>query len=255
LVFNAYGLTIPTRCQTGSALSGWVGEAEPVAYFLNQKGMTVVCVKYCCPWRPEGMPKHAFAWADAQRAIRLVRAGAPARGLDPDRIGALGFSAGGHLTLLTALSSGMPAYEPKDEIDRFSCAVQWACPIYPAYALTDGSEKPNAHGGNLDEDVPVPEFAFDSATPPMCFVHGDDDCWASIADAVAQGNETIVDGIAWIVRLCPEGSPAADLAAQHAADHRKIGPSVRARSKVKRGVLLQSTMGHGGFPAWRVLTP
>ena len=68
------------------------------------------------------------------------------------------------------------------------------------------------------------------------------------ADAVAQGNETIVDGVAWITRLCPEGNPAADLAAQYASVYRKIEPKVRSRSRVRQGILLQSTMGHGGYP-------
>ena len=67
-------------------------------------------------------------------------------------------------------------------------------------------------------------------------------------DAVAQGDKTIIDGIAWLMRLCPEGNPVADLASQYAAIYRKIEPKVRARSKVKHGVLLQSTMGHGGYP-------
>ena len=75
-----------------------------------------------------------------------------------------------------------------------------------------------------------------------------DDAEGIAADAVAQGNETIVDGVAWIVRLCPEGNPVADLAAQYAADYRRIEPLVRTRSTVKQGILLQSTMGHGGFP-------
>ena len=156
------------------------GEGLPVAEYLNAKGMTVVVVKYRCP-RPQGMAKHWTAWEDAQRAIRLVRSEAPARGLDPDRIGVMGFSAGGHLTLMCGLSSTYPSYGPVDEIDRkTSCKVQWACPIYPAYALTDGAEAPNKDGGNLDDAKPVPEFLFDVNTPPMCFVHGDADGWAAM---------------------------------------------------------------------------
>ena len=76
----------------------------------------------------------------------------------------------------------------------------------------------------------------------------EDDVDGIADDAVAQGNETIIDGIAWLMRLCPEGNPVADLASQYAAIYRKIEPKVRARSKVKQGVLLQSTMGHGGYP-------
>ena len=76
----------------------------------------------------------------------------------------------------------------------------------------------------------------------------EDDIDGIADDAVAQGDKTIIDGIAWLMRLCPEGNPVADLASQYAAIYRKIEPKVRARSKVKHGVLLQSTMGHGGYP-------
>ena len=155
------------------------GEGLPVAEYLNAKGMTAVVVKYRCP-RPEGLAKHVTAWQDAQRAIRMVRSEAPGRGLDPDRIGVMGFSAGGHLTLMCALSSTSAAYPAIDEIDKVPCKVQWACPIYPAFALTDGADKPNENGGNLDDAVPVPEFLFDANTPPMCFVHGDADGWAAM---------------------------------------------------------------------------
>lgn len=156
------------------------GEGTPVAYYLNSKGMAAVVVMYRCP-RPQGdAPKHLSAWQDAQRAIRMVRSEAPARGLDPDRIGIMGFSAGGHLTLMTATNARTPAYTPIDDIDSLPAKVQWACPVYPAYALTDGIDTPNENGGNLDDSVLVPEFSFDEDTPPMCFLHGDADRWASM---------------------------------------------------------------------------
>ena len=155
------------------------GEGMPVAYYLNGKGMTTVVVMYRCP-RPIGKEKHLSGWQDAQRAIRLVRHEAPARGLDPDRIGLMGFSAGGHLTLMTSTNARTPAYEPVDEVDRLSCKVQWACPVYPAYALTDGVDVPNKTGGNDDSVGIVPEFSFDADTPPMCFFHGDADRWAAM---------------------------------------------------------------------------
>lgn len=155
------------------------GEGVPVARYLNGKGMTAVVVNYRCP-RPTGAPKHQSGWQDAQRAIRMVRNEAPARGLDPDRIGLMGFSAGGHLTLMTSTNAQTPSYEPVDEIDRLSCKVQWACPIYPAYALTDGANQTNTTGGNDDSAVLVPEFSFDAETPPMCFIHGDADGWAAM---------------------------------------------------------------------------
>jgi len=155
------------------------GEGTPVAHYLNGKGMTAVVVMYRCP-RPMGKAKHLSAWMDAQRAIRMVRGSAPARGLDPDRIGLMGFSAGGHLTIMTSVNAQTLAYEPVDAVDKLPCNVQWACPIYPAYALTDGADCANTNGGNGDADSIVPEFSFDADTPPMCFVHGDGDAVAAM---------------------------------------------------------------------------
>ena len=53
--------------------------------------------------------------------------------------------------------------------------------IYPAYALTDGADGHNAHGGNEDADILVPEFTFDLDTAPMLLIHGDADGYASMA--------------------------------------------------------------------------
>ena len=163
----------------GYGFCNFNGEGTPVAHYLNGKGMACVVVMYRCP-RPVGKPKHGSGWQDAQRAIRLVRSEAPARGLDPDRIGLMGFSAGGHLTLMTSTNTKTPAYEPVDEIDKLPCTLQWAVPVYPAYALTDGADVPNKTGGNDDSAVIVPEFSFDADTPPMCFIHGDADSWAAM---------------------------------------------------------------------------
>jgi acetyl esterase/lipase len=155
-------------------------EGVNIARYFNSIGMAAVVVVYRTPRSLLGLAKHTSAWQDAQRAIRMVRMQAVERGLDPEAIGTMGFSAGGHLTLMTATNAKTPAYAPVDEIDRQPCTVQWACPIYPAYALTDGIDQPNTEGGNEDDAVPVPEFSFDDATPPMCFMHGDADVWAAM---------------------------------------------------------------------------
>jgi len=154
-------------------------EVAPMRRYLNEKGMAVVTMRYRTP-RPEGLPKHVTAWQDLQRAIRIVRSKAVSKGLDPWRIGIMGSSAGGHLTLMGVTSSLSPAYAPIDELDKLSCSVQWAIAIYPAYGLTDGAERPNVQGGNEDASVLVPEFKFDCATCPTCFVHGDADGWAAM---------------------------------------------------------------------------
>ena len=154
-------------------------EVAPARRYLNEKGMTVVTMRYRTP-RPKDLAKHTTAWQDLQRAVRIVRSEAAAKGLDPNRIGIMGSSAGGHLTLMGALSSMSQSYRPIDGLDKLPCNVQWGVAIYPAYALTDGAEKPNEKRGNEDDSRLVPEFACDPATCPLLFIHGDADGWAAM---------------------------------------------------------------------------
>lgn len=157
-------------------------EVTPARRYLNEKGMAVVTVKYRTP-RPakeSGLAKHTTAWQDLQRAIRIVRSEAAKHGLDGNKIGIMGSSAGGHLTLMGVTSSMHQSYQPIDELDKLPCNVQWGIGIYPAYALTDGADGHNSHGGNEDGDVLVPEFSFDLKTAPMLFLHGDADGYASM---------------------------------------------------------------------------
>lgn len=154
-------------------------EAAPIRRYLNEKGMAVVTLKYRTP-RPEGLAKHTTAWQDLQRTIRIVRSKAEEMGLDPQRIGIMGSSAGGHLTLMGVTSSRHQSYWPVDDLDRIPCNVQWGIGIYPAYALTDGLEGPNSNKGNDDSDILSPEFSFDLDTAPMLFIHGDADGYASM---------------------------------------------------------------------------
>lgn len=157
-------------------------EVAPARRYLNELGITVVtmCYRTPKPTKSSGLAKHISAWQDLQRAIRLVRSQAAEKGLDPNLIGIMGSSAGGHLTLMGVTSSLQQSYLPIDDIDKIPCNVQWGIGIYPAYALTDGAEEPNTQGGNEDEAVLVPEFNFDLKTSPMLFIHGDADSWASM---------------------------------------------------------------------------
>lgn len=155
-------------------------EVAPIRRYLNEKGMTVVTLKYRTPRPAGGLAKHTTAWQDLQRAIRVVRSQASERGLDPDNIGIMGSSAGGHLTLMGVTSSRHQSYLPIDETDRVSCKVQWGVGIYPAYILADGFDGENSQGGNRDEDVLAPEFSFDLDTAPMVFIHGDADGYSAM---------------------------------------------------------------------------
>lgn len=169
-------------------------EVAPARRYLNAKGMTVVTMKYRTP-RPNGLAKHTSAWEDLQRAIRLVRSQAASYGLDPNRIGIMGSSAGGHLTLMGTTSSRHKAYLPVDAVDKeVSCKVQWGIAIYPAYVLSDGVDWHNTTGGNADGLTIVPDFSFDVDTAPLLEIHGDADPWATM-NSVAVWNKMRAMGL------------------------------------------------------------
>jgi len=144
------------------------GEGYPVQKFCMEKGLNMAILKYRTP-RPIGKPMYLSAWQDVQRAIRVARSQAVQRGYSPDKIGVMGFSAGGHLTILAATSSLTPAYEPVDDLDKLSCSPNWAVPVYPAYVLEHDKA-----------DRLQSEFKFDAATPRMCLLHGDADVFPAL---------------------------------------------------------------------------
>ena len=161
----------------GGAYNGlaYAHEGDKIAKYFTSKGVTTVVLKYRVP-RREGWPKHLAAWQDAQRMVRVVRSRAEEWGVNPEKIGILGFSAGGHLTLMTSTTSSKAAYDPIDELDKTPCNVNFAVPVYPAYVLEDGADGPNAGKGN--DSTMVGDFAFDDKTPPMCLIHGDADVYS-----------------------------------------------------------------------------
>lgn len=137
-------------------------EGTEVCRWLNTLGVTGVLLKYRVP-RPKQGAVHQPALSDAQRAVRLVRSRAKEWGIDPKRIGVLGFSAGGHLAAMTATSFDRPAYERIDATDEVSARPDFAVLVYPAY-LT-----------NKMKDALSDEVKVTKATPPTFLVHAADD--------------------------------------------------------------------------------
>jgi len=149
----------------GYSILAWDLEGEEVARWLNTIGVTGIVLKYRVPRRPgqpgQGAPVGALQ--DAQRAMSLVRSKAKEWKLDPTRIGMLGFSAGGHLTVSTATSVDRRAYEAIDAVDQVSSRPDFLVLIYPAYLTAPG-------GKELSPDLPITK-----ETPPTFFAHAHDD--------------------------------------------------------------------------------
>src|SRR3989449_956525 len=159
----------------------WDLEGEEVAAWLNSVGMTGIVLKYRVPRRP-GQPEPLPApgpLLDAQRAVSLVRSRAVEWGIDPNRIGIAGFSAGGHLAVATATHLDQRAYKPIDEIDKISCRPDFAVAVYPGYLI---EQRPA--GVEINKDVLAPYIRIPKETPPVFLVHASDDTMAVAENSV-----------------------------------------------------------------------
>lgn len=138
-------------------------EGTEICQWLNSVGVTGVLLKYRVPTRKDD-EKHLLPLQDAQRAISLVRSRAKEWKLDPQRIGVLGFSAGGHLAAAASNQFEHRGYTPIDAADEQSCRPDFSILVYPAYL----SPKDKPHELN-------PEIAVTGKTPPAFIVMTQDD--------------------------------------------------------------------------------
>lgn len=148
---------------------------------ILESGRWVAVLHYRIP-RRKGRKIYDAPREDAARAIRLLRANAAKFGWSPEKIGAVGFSAGAHLAAVSATSSQDALYDCVDAADDLSPHLNFAVPVYPAYVAADGPTGPNKNGG--DGAALQPEFKFDAKTPPMFLVHGDKDYYSPMGSVL-----------------------------------------------------------------------
>ena len=156
-------------------------EGYEIGRWLAARGFTVFVLFYRLPgegWKagPD------VALSDAQRAMRLIRSRAKDFAIDPERVAAMGFSAGGHLCADLTTRFATRTYDPVDAADRLSARPFLSAPIYPVQSMT----LPVAHVGSRelligkDADAALecahsPDHNVTASTPPCFLVHAEDD--------------------------------------------------------------------------------
>lgn len=163
-------------------------EGTEVCDWLNSQGITGVLLKYRVPrsgpyWdrrlKGEVTPKALTALEDAQRAISLVRFHAADHGIDPRKIGVLGFSAGGHLVAATSTHFRDRQYPAVDAADRASCRPDFAIAVYPGHLWGwTPRENPNF---DLNPDI---ARHITRRTPPTFLVQAENDDVDSVNDSL-----------------------------------------------------------------------
>ncbi|TAJ69678.1 MAG: alpha/beta hydrolase [Phenylobacterium sp.] len=156
-------------------------EGFEIAHRLAEAGVTSFVLRYRLP--AEGWADRAdVPLQDAQRAIRLIRAGAGRYGVDPARVAALGCSAGGHVAASLATGHDRTVYPPVDEADRLPARPDLSALLYPVIDMA----LPHAHVGSRTallgaSPTPAAEAAYSphrqvtAGTPPTFLVHAADD--------------------------------------------------------------------------------
>lgn len=147
----------------GYGILAYEHEGTDVCNWLNKLGITGILLKYRVPRRKD-RAKHEAPLQDSQRAIGLVRKHAKDWGINPSKLGILGFSAGGHLSVMTLTSFQSRTYPRMDDADDLSCRPDFGILVYPAY-LVDRTSR----------DALFPEVVINKETPPCFFVHTGDD--------------------------------------------------------------------------------
>jgi len=136
-------------------------EGSEICEWLNTIGVTAVLVKYRVPAR-EG-PRVGAPLQDAQRAVGMIRSRAAEWGIDPKRIGVMGFSAGAHLSALLSNSFDKRTYDRVDAADEASCRPDFTMLIYPWRLAAENT------------DTISPEMHTGPQTPPTFIVQTEDD--------------------------------------------------------------------------------
>jgi len=182
----------PKRCATGEAFvicpGGSYGvlsydwEGVQIAKWLNSKGIAGIILKYRLPNSKSNIVSHLSPLLDAERAIRMVRFNADEWNIKKNKVGVIGFSAGGHLaaTLITRFDDGKK--NPPDPIEQISSRPDFAALICPVITMTNPHVHENSKNNLITADatdIIVSEYSTElhvkANTPPTFIIHSADD--------------------------------------------------------------------------------
>jgi acetyl esterase/lipase len=179
-------------------------EGTEICDWITREGMTCILLKYRVPqaWRHgedhvEEAPKVQLPLQDAQRAMGLLRERASSYGVDPHKIGVIGFSAGGHLAAAVS-NAEKRTYEPVDAADRESSRPDFAVLLYPGHLWED--TKPGL--------ALSPWVEISAKAPPTLLIHAMNDPTDDVRHSIAYGLALNAMSVPVDMRLYAKGGHA-----------------------------------------------
>jgi len=210
-------------------------EGHDIAKWFNEIGVAGIVVKNRLPSSDNITQKSEVAMVDAQRAVRMTRYNAPAWGIKRDKIGIMGFSAGGHLasTIGTHYDYGLSRTE--DPIQKVSSRPDFMILMYPVISMTEdymhaGSMK-NLLGPDPSE---VQKLRFSNEkqvttdTPPTILIHSSDDKGVPVANSIAFYEALISNGVTAELHIFNSGAHGYGLGRQDGTSHNNWPKNVEA---------------------------
>jgi acetyl esterase/lipase len=192
-------------------------EGEDIAKFWNSKGIAAIVLKYRLPTSDAQVIPHKSPLMDAQRAMRLVRYHAAGWGVDPDKIGIMGFSAGGHLasTLSTHFDAGDPGSD--DPVERMSCRPDFSILMYPVISFTGEFQHSGSRRALAGDDEQLMhyysnELQVTGQTPPAILIHSADDTSVPAENSIVYYQALLRNGVPGELHIYPYGGHGYSLA-------------------------------------------
>ncbi|WP_058301988.1 alpha/beta hydrolase [Gorillibacterium timonense] len=189
-------------------------EGEPIALWMNTLGISAFVLRYrVAPYR------NPVPLTDVQRAIRYVRHRADEWNIDPQRVGVLGFSAGGHLAATAATLYDRGATDAEDPVDRQSSRPDLAIFCYPVISMREGitheGSRNNLLGPNPDESL-IARFSCEenvtADTPPTFLWHTSEDGLVSAINSLLFASALKRNGIFFDLHVYEKGHHGLGLA-------------------------------------------
>lgn len=157
-------------------------EGIEIAKWLNSIGISAFVLKHRLPQWETGNCKKEALFLDGKKAIQIVRSRSNEFNIDPNKIGVIGFSAGGHLASMISSDQNLIDKKKDDGVEQISSIPDFSILVYPVITMekniTNAWTKQNLLGKNPDEDEIIKfssEYSVNKNTPPTILIHSSDD--------------------------------------------------------------------------------
>ena len=196
-------------------------EGSDIAKLFNSKGIAGIVLKYRLPNHTIQDDPPSVLLQDAQRAIRLVRSYAVSWNINPDTIGIMGFSAGGHMAATLSTRYAERSYNTYDDVDKLSSRPDFTILVYPVISMQNGITHQGTRNALLKDntdkiiiDSLSCELNVSKSMPPTFIVHSADDTSVPVENSLLYFKALNNEGVPVEMHIYPKGGHGYSLAVE-----------------------------------------